>query len=238
MRFIPKINTGYCHCCRQNTTFTIYGDWLRDTYLCNKCESLPRQRALQHILDLYIANWTSLKIHESSPSNTLISDLCIHYSSSQYLEGVSLGTKKDNVLCENLEKLTFADETFDLVITQDVMEHVYSPKNALNSIMRVLKQGGVHVFTTPKHPGLLSSYPRIVRTDNGIKHLVEPSYHGNPVGDGRSLVTYDYGSDFEDLVSEWTGYSLQTYVTRDQSLGLDGEYLEVFVMKKRIKLPD
>ena len=44
-----------------------------------------------------------------------------------------MGSEKDGVRCENLEKLTFANETFDLVITQDVMEHVHTPQAAFNS---------------------------------------------------------------------------------------------------------
>lgn len=232
MEFIPESNDGYCHSCRQDTVFTSHGDWLRDMYLCDKCGSIPRQRALQYILDRYFADWTSLNIHESSPSNTLISQFCSSYSSSQFLEGVPLGLDKDGVRCEDLEELTFSDETFDLVITLDVMEHVHTPREAFNSIMRVIKRGGAHVFTTPKHPGLLKSYPRVLVTEDGIEHLMEPNYHGNPIGDGRALVTWDYGDDFEYYVMEWTGCPIQTYITRDRSLGLDGEYLEVFVMKK------
>lgn len=232
--FIPKKNSGYCHCCRQDTTFTMYGDWLRDAYLCDKCNSVPRQRALQYILDRYFTDWSSLNIHESSPSNTLISQYCSRYSSSQYLEGLPLGSEKNGVRCENLEKLTFPDEVFDLVITQDVLEHCHTPQVAFNSIMRVIKLGGAHVFTAPKHPGLQISYPRILVTQNGIEYLMEPDYHDNPVGDGRALVTWDYGDDFESLVMEWSGNPIQTYVTHDRSLGLDGEYLEVFVMKKAL----
>lgn len=232
MIFSKNKNSGYCSCCRQDTVFTVHGDWLRDAYLCDKCGSIPRQRALQYILDKYFSDWSSLNIHESSPSNTLISQYCDNYSSSQYLEGVPLGSEKNGVRCEDLEKLTYADETFDLVITQDVMEHVSAPEVAFKSIMRIIKRGGAHVFTTPKHLGLLTSYPRIRVTENGIEHLFEPNYHGNPVGDGRALVTWDYGDDFENLVMEWTEGPIQTYIIRDRSLGLDGEYLEVFVMKK------
>lgn len=227
-----KSNSGYCHCCRQETIFTAYGEWLRDTYVCGKCGSIPRQRALQHILDKYFADWQSLSIHESSPSNAHISQYCENYSSSQYLDGVAQGAENNGVRCENLEELTFSDETFDLVITQDVMEHVFTPKMAFNSIMRVTKPGGAHVFTAPKHRGLKNSYPRIKVTENGVVHLMKPDYHGNPVGDGRALVTWDYGDDFESLITEWTGIPIQTYITRDTSLGLDGEYLEVFVQKK------
>ena len=232
MDFIPISNVGYCHCCRKDTTFTIYGDWLRDTYICKTCGSIPRQRAIQHILDKYFLDWQLLKVHESSPSNTFISQWCSDYSYSQFLTGAALGSLQEGVRCENLEKLTFADDYFDLVITQDVMEHVWSPEAAFNSILRVIKPGGAHVFTAPKHPRMTSSSPRISVTENGIEYIKEPIYHGNPVGDGRALVTWDYGDTFESLVSKWTGCPIQTYVIRDKSLGLDGEYLEVFVMRK------
>lgn len=104
MSFIPETNEGYCHCCRQDSVFTAYGEWLRDTYVCGKCGSIPRQRALQHILDKNFPNWTFLNIHESSPSNDLLSRWSTNYSSSQFLEGVALGSEKDGIRCENLEK--------------------------------------------------------------------------------------------------------------------------------------
>lgn len=232
MNFEPESNKGYCHCCRQETIFTAYGDWLRDTYMCEKCGSLPRQRALQHVLDFFIPDWPSLSIHESSPSNDFISRWCDNYSSSQFLDGVPLGFDKNGVRCENLENLTFAASTFDLVITQDVMEHVLSPPRAFNSILHVIKSGGAHVFTAPKHKGLLTSYPRAKAADDEIIHLHEPIYHGNPVGDGRALVTWDYGDDFERLMTKWADCPVRTYCIRDRFLGLDGEYLDVFVMMK------
>lgn len=99
--------------------------------------------------------------------------------------------------------------------------------------MRVLKPGGVHVFTAPKHNHLLLSERRASLQDGVTSFLKEPMYHGNPIGDGRSLVTWDYGQDFENLLFKWTQCPTTTYVTRDDSLGLKGEHLEVFVMKKQ-----
>jgi 2-polyprenyl-3-methyl-5-hydroxy-6-metoxy-1,4-benzoquinol methylase len=49
--------------------------------------------------------------------------------------------------------MTFGTEQFDLFITQDVMEHVFRPRLAVKEIMRVLKTGGAHIFTAPKHKG-------------------------------------------------------------------------------------
>lgn len=222
----------YCHCCREKTYFKIEGDWLRDQYLCVNCGSIPRQRHMQYIMDQYFQGWERKSIHESSPSNTLISRYCDDYSTSQYFNGVAPGSLVEGVRCENLEALTFEDKSFDLFITQDVFEHIFNPDLAAREIMRVLKPGGAHIFTAPKHKNLSASYRRARLTGSEIEHIHEPAYHGNPIGDGRVLVTWDYGDDFECLVNYWSDATTTTYITRDRALGLDGEYLEVFVTRK------
>ncbi len=125
-----------------------------------------------------------------------------------------------------------SSNSFDIFITQDVLEHVFKPDRALAEIMRVLRPDGLHIFTAPKHKHLLKSYPRARSNGKHIEHLLEPQYHGNPIGDGRSLVTWDYGADFDDLIETWSGCNTCTYVLRDRRRGIDGEYLEVFVTTK------
>jgi SAM-dependent methyltransferase len=183
-------------------------------------------------LDSHFAGWEHRTIHESSPSNNFISRHCSDYSSSQYFENVPAGSSLNGVRCEDLERLSFEDSVFDLFITQDVFEHVFNPDLASKEIARVLKPGGFHVFTAPKHRGLGESFPRAKKVSGEIVHLAEENYHGNPVGDGRSLVTWDYGDNFERLYQAWSNCSMSTYIVRDRSLGLDGEYLEVFVSEK------
>lgn len=235
VRVLSSSNPGYCHCCRKNVRFYFAGPWLRDQYLCRNCHSIPRQRHINYVLDRYIQNWEVKKLHESSPSNQFISQWAKNYSSSQYFEGVAEGVIHNGFRCENLEHLTFADESFDIFITQDVMEHVFHPDKAIQEIMRVLRPGGVHVFTAPKHKHIIQGYVRSLIENGEVKHLLEPMYHGNPVGDGRALVTWDYGDDFEAQIWKWCGFPTITYVTQNRALGLDGEFLEVFVTHKIAK---
>ena len=226
-------NEGYCSVCRGRTTFIAEGEWLRDQYMCSQCRSIPRQRALIEVLDQVVPKWPELRIHESSPSMEFFIKRCLGYSYSFLFEGVAPGEyQNDGLRCEDLDQLTFADGSFDVFITQDVMEHVFDPGHALTEIMRVLDYGGVHVFTAPKHKHLTTSYPRARLLGGAVNHLLDPQYHGSPVGDGRALVTWDYGADFEDLIRDWTGYLTSTFVIRDRERGIDGECLEVFVMRK------
>ncbi|MGH8588299.1 MAG: class I SAM-dependent methyltransferase [Gammaproteobacteria bacterium] len=184
------------------------------------------------MLDQLVPRWPELRIHESSPSMKFFANHCRGYSYSFFFEDIVPGEYENGLRCENLEQLTFADRSFDVFITQDVMEHVFDPQRALTEIMRVLDDGGLHVFTAPKHKHLTKSYARARLSAGAVEYLLEPQYHGSPVGDGRALVTWDYGADFEDLMRDWTGYLTSTIVIRDRERGIDGEYLEVFVMRK------
>lgn len=69
------------------------------------------------------------------------------YVCSEYLPEVPRGMTHRGVRCEDLMALTFASNRFDLVITQDVVEHVADPDTAFREIRRVLRPGGHHVFT-------------------------------------------------------------------------------------------
>ncbi len=226
-------NPGYCACCRNQTVFTAHDAWLRDFYLCRNCGSIPRQRHLQTVLDETVSGWHDLTVHESSPSNDFIAKWCSDYASSQYFADVPRGEYRDGVRSENVEALTFPDESIDLFITQDVLEHVFDPERAVQEIHRVLRPGGAHVFTAPKHRGLDRSRRRARLTADGtVEHLLPEEYHGNPIGDNKALVTWDYGYDFEQLLSRWSGVGVQAHHRLDRSRGLDAEFNEVFVIRK------
>jgi SAM-dependent methyltransferase len=231
-----KINKGYCPICDSQTLFTEKDKWLRDFYVCQKCWSIPRQRAIIVVLNRFYPEWKNLKIHESSPggpSSKKIEKHCAEYTPTQFFQDVSLGKSKDGIRCENLEQMTFEDNSFDLMITQDVFEHVMNPLAAFKEIERILKPGGAHIFTMPWYPKLDKTMQRARQLDNGeIEFLEEAIYHGNPIDSKGSLVTFDWGVDFTDLIYAKSGMSTTIYLEKDRKKGIDGEFLEVFISRK------
>jgi len=223
---------GYCPICEAPARFIAEQAWLRDHYLCTACGSIPRQRALVHLLNLLRPSWKMVDIHESSPSLWFFRDHCPHYSFSYFFEDIAPGACQNGVRCENLEQLTFPDQAFDLFITQDVLEHVFAPDRALAEISRVLRPGGMHIFTAPKHKDLLQSRQRAYFENGQVIHLLEASYHGNPISTKGSLVTWDYGADFIELAERWSGYQTSVYILHDRRMGIDGEFMDVFVTVK------
>ena len=134
--------------------------------------------------------------------------------------------------CEDLTRQTFPGESFDIVITQDVMEHVLDPDLAFREIARTLRPGGAHVFTTPIYQDLAYSIPRARLAAGVIEYLEEPEYHGNPIDAAGSLVTMHYGLDLPELIFRASGLFTYVYLIIDRSRGLDGEFLEVLVSYK------
>ncbi|MGA7952698.1 MAG: class I SAM-dependent methyltransferase [Gloeobacterales cyanobacterium] len=230
-----KVYKGFCPICESNTKFIEKDAWLREYYYCSKCHSNPRQRELVIALNLFFPDWRNLKIHESSPggaSSEYLQKSCSRYLASQFYYNVELGQYKDGVRCENLEKMTFENCSFDLIITQDVFEHIMHPDAAFNEISRVLKPGGAHIFTIPWYPKLSRTAQR-ARLNNGkIEFLDEPVYHGNPIDAKGSLVTFDWGLDLTDFISKHSELFTTIYLCKDRKFGLDGEQLEVFISRK------
>lgn len=63
----------------------------------------------------------------------------------------------------NLPPLPFADNTYDVVISFQVIEHIQDDKLFLSEIHRVLKPGGVALITTPNRRMSLSRNPWHIR---------------------------------------------------------------------------
>lgn len=204
--------------------------------MCRKCNSIPRQRAIILAINKFCPEWKNLKIHESSPggaSSTSIEKLCSQYTPTQFYQDVPLGQSKNGVRCENLEQMTFEDNSFDLMISQDVFEHVMNPADAFREIDRILKPGGAHIFTMPWYPHLDRTVKRAKQLSNGeIEYLEKAIYHGNPIDDKGSLVTFDWGADFVDFIYQHSGMTTTIYLVKDRNMGLDGEFLEVFISRK------
>jgi len=232
---LGKKNFGYCPICKSSTIYIEFDTWLRDHYQCVKCKSIPRQRSLVNALNLFYPDWPNLVVHESSPSFrmfTFFKKECKSYTASQFFEDITIGEYKGEFICEDLTNLTFENDSIDIIITQDVFEHVLFPFKAFREIARVLKPGGVHIFTMPWYGNLIKSKARVKQVNNEMIYLEPPVYHGNPVDKKGSLVTYDWGLDFTDLIFEQSKLFTTIYLEKNRKFGLDAKFLEVFISRK------
>lgn len=86
----------------------------------------------------------------------------------------------------DMEALAYPDQTFDLVIHSDTLEHVPKPLQALEECRRVLAGRGHLCFTVPVIVG------RLTRDREGLPK----SWHGNPALTADDyLVRTEFGAD-------------------------------------------
>ena len=228
---------GFCPICEANTSFEARYDWFRDHLVCKRCQTIPRERALMLTLRRLAPDWPDMAIHESSPHDRGVSKLlrgnCRGYVPTQFFPGVPLGTYHRGFRCEDIEQQTFADKVFDLVITQDVMEHVFDPAAAYREIHRTLRPGGLHIHTTPIYKENVSTEHCAEKCRDGtVRHMRQPEYHGNPVDAAGSLVTYRYGRDLPHLIAQWAPFGVEVHSFHDRHLGLIAEFLDVIVCRR------
>ncbi len=87
----------------------------------------------------------------------------------------------------DIENINFPDESFDVIIHSDTMEHIPNTIRAFEECKRVLIQGGVMFFTIPIVHGRLSLK----------RHGMPNSFHGNYNDKFDDLVVFtEYGADF------------------------------------------
>ncbi len=95
---------------------------------------------------------------------------------------------------QDLTSLSFKDCKFHVVISADVLEHIFDYTKAIEEIYRVLKPTGKFIFTIPFNYLNNENICRaIIKPDKTIEYLKQPVFHGNPVSEKGSLCFYDYG---------------------------------------------
>ena len=198
---------------------------LRENYFCVRCNSSVRVRmhakavldylhlASDHELLAKFKNEANFKIYEAAKHQLFKSPTFKHISSyvtSEYYDQASPGDYVDGVRHEDLERLTFPNDSFDVVITSDVLEHVADLKKVVAETLRVLKPSGVHIFTIPVDKDLPHSRERAIRLENGeIQNLREEIIHGDPNRSRGALAFRDFGMDVAEYFQK-LGVHLKT----------------------------
>jgi len=107
----------------------------------------------------------------------------------------------------DLTAIELPGNSFDVFFSAHVLEHVPEISNVLDQVHHVLSPGGLLVSTFPFHSNRAETVTKARLTTQGVEHLAEPEYHGNPMNtESGSLVFELPGWDILDQARE-VGYS-------------------------------
>lgn len=197
-----------CLVCGRLSLARIESDNLRETGRCVRCGASNRQRQVASVILsglgplrcrslAQLGATTEASIYNTEAQGAIHGALspASGYRCSEYLSPDARGgTVVDGVEHQDLSALTYADGSFDLAISGDVLEHVPDPYRAHGEIRRVLRDGGRHVFTVPfDHRECLDQTRARRRPDGTVEHLAEPQYHLDPVHPDGALVYTIFG---------------------------------------------
>lgn len=221
---------------------------LRETLQCSHCGATMRDRTLAYALLSLINRGKNLPVRSIaelgkqdqlgarcldtdsfSQTSRLLKHLPDHVRSS-FVTNVSFGTELEaNRYNINLEKIDFPDESFDIVLTSDVAEHIRDIDRAHREIYRILRKGGTYIFTAPYDPECATHHVLVDTTTSEDKYLVPAQLHGDPLTGGILAYRVFGRQIFVDL--EKIGFTVEFLAVNDTSLGIfDGD---VFIATRK-----
>jgi SAM-dependent methyltransferase len=161
---------------------------------CTSCGSNVRSIALAEAILRYYQSPLTLKEWVRAPTARQLQVLEVNEAGSlsnvlRELPGRHLVTYPDY----DMMALDLDSGSYDVVVHSDTFEHVPDPLKALRECRRILRSGGVCLFTVPIITGRLTR----------LRHGLPPSYHGSPSHADESMrVHAEFGADLWCYVFE------------------------------------
>lgn len=114
---------------------------------CPQCRSLERHRLQYAVLMQVFARWspagkTALHFAPEASFKALFARTFLHYETADL-------AAKDVDHQVDLQRLPFADQSYDFVFASHVLEHVADDQQAISEIRRILRPDGIAILPVP-----------------------------------------------------------------------------------------
>jgi SAM-dependent methyltransferase len=198
-RYLGRSQFRRCRACDRISLIVAFGAD-GEFHICLRCRANLRYELIASYLREEISAMSSLDVLELDPGSPLSALLgrARSHTRSFFRENIAPGTRReDGAVCQDITSLTFPDDSLDLIISSDVLEHVPDIEAAFRESARVLRPGGAHIFTVPPRP---TTVRRAYVQQGQVIHLTSPEYHSDPLSPSGILAFWDYGPDLASKV--------------------------------------
>lgn len=222
---------------------------LRETLSCTSCKGTMRDRQMalgllmiaeraglgkiENLAKLTRSGFGDLKVLDTDSFGAINAVLrgAAGYTHSQYVPNLKNGEiLADDSINLNLLEIPFEDSSIDIIMTSDVIEHIIDDERVHREIHRVLKPGGIYIFTAPFDP-CLYGHRKLTQSTTlpELNFFLYYQVHGDPHSSNGIVAHRIYGQQiFSDLKK--VGFEAEFFEITDLEAGIFGG--DLFIAKK------
>ncbi len=168
----------------------------RESVVCPKSKLNSRIRAAVHYLEFELNAKRDSKIYIAEQLTPMYRYLKKKYSNVTGSEYIGADSQpgligRNGIRHEDATRLSFNDEEMDYYLSFECFEHIPDFLTCFTECYRVLKPGGMVMWTVPFAPYNDKNIIRAtVASDGSIVHHMEPEYHGDPASPRKGILCY------------------------------------------------
>jgi SAM-dependent methyltransferase len=164
---------------------------------CLRCGASAITQSLVDVVLQACGDLAQLSVYELSAAGALVDWLrprAGRLITSEFFDAVAPGESHHGVVCQDVQRLTFDDACFDVCTSTEVFEHVEDDIAGFREILRVLRPGGVCVFTVPLGTNA-GTVERTAWRDGRRVAVLPAEYHADRYRGQRVFCYRNYGTD-------------------------------------------
>jgi SAM-dependent methyltransferase len=174
-----SLPTGICPLCGK-TRFIVLKP---DPYFvrCFKCKANATNLSIVKVIQQNVSALGNKLAYEMSTYGSTYNFLkvrCPQFISSEFFPGHRSGEVVDGIRNEDAQCLSFADESLDLITSNQVFEHVPDHAAAFKECWRTLRPEGCLIFTVPLNNNPQTEHLAVLE-DGNIRWLSTPEFHAS-----------------------------------------------------------
>jgi SAM-dependent methyltransferase len=200
---------GWCDCCGKVVPLRIdagprfaHHPSLRAGMVCPRGTNARARLLLRMVRSLGLEQGRCALFEAHSPLASALKELTpLEMHLSEYVDGgvpsgETIMIANRPVTQQDMTATSYPDKFFDVVVHNDVLEHIPWHHAALRESGRILKPGGVLMFTVPFFIQLDQSVQLASLGPDGRvrQHIEPPEFHGDPIR-GSVLTFWHFGWD-------------------------------------------
>ncbi len=184
---------------------------------------LPRHRSMLDLIAAlhHTADIEAARIYAAEAVTPWAGEMRARYprfTGSEYVPGGDALPGTHPFEHQDLACLTYAADAFDVVVTQEVLEHLPDLATALAEMARVLRPGGVMLSSMPWHYFTEATTYKARLVDGEIQFIGEPEYHDDPV-DPRGVPVFQLpGWDILGMARA-AGFARAEFIFHNSAIG-------------------